>query len=231
MNYLKTLNFLVLFINSIYFSPKIFAQNYYYENSSLLHFSKTSNLENLTSNVDITNVITKKSSSQTVVNVKHEKKGPSNPYKIDFDYFINDLGNDYQLDMIAIIDPMLTRYDKNKYQLKYDGDKIVYPKSIKLNEKINDANGVFTLKISDKIAINYEVSINHNFLKSIEKIVINQIEMTAYVYQFNYNCNVKSNQKCINNQKEKITEWFVPDYGIVKMTRENANNLEVISLK
>ena len=231
MNYLKTLNFLVLFINSIYFSPKIFAQNYYYENSSLLHFSKTSNLENLTSNVDITNVITKKSSSQTVVNVKHEKKGPSNPYKIDFDYFINDLGNDYQLDMIAIIDPMLTRYDKNKYQLKYDGDKIVYPKSIKLNEKINDANGVFTLKISDKIAINYEVSINHNFLKSIEKIVINQIEMTAYVYQFNYNCNVKSNQKSINNQKEKITEWFVPDYGIVKMTRENANNLEVISLK
>ena len=231
MNYLKTLNFLVLFINSIYFSPKIFAQNYYYENSSLLHFSKTSNLENLTSNVDITNVITKKSSSQTVVNVKHEKKGPSNPYKIDFDYFINDLGNDYQLDMIAIIDPMLTRYDKNKYQLKYDGDKIVYPKSIKLNEKINDANGVFTLKISDKIAINYEVSINHNFLKSIEKIVINQIEMTAYVYQFDYNCNVKSNQKSINNQKEKITEWFVPDYGIVKMTRENANNLEVISLK
>lgn len=228
MYYFKTYSsLLVVALLCISYTNDINAQN---NNFSTYELVKTVN--SVATQEVITNTISKINELETAIKVKYINSGPINPYSIDYEYKINKIASDYQVDMISLLDPMLTRYDKTKSQLSYTGEKLFYNISnLSLNNP-QTLNGKFSLKLNNIILVTYDIGIKNRLFTKTEKMLINQVEYTAYVYQSVYTCFVKSNEKLIQSKDETVIDYFIPTIGIVKIERiDNKNNHQVLVVK
>jgi hypothetical protein len=162
----------------------------------------------------------KKKENITKVTYISKSTGLTNPYEIEFDYTIEKQTNSYKMDMIAIIDPFDTRIHESIVRT-YQGDDLIYPFDMKIGQKLNDASGIFTLTSSQGgFVIKHKATVTKRVLTKIETISYDNQSLKAYVIQstFKYE-NVDPNAQ--ESKSEIVTEWFVPEYGIVKQERND----------
>jgi len=183
-------------------------------------------------NEKITSTIVRKDKSNTQINVKFDNSSSINPYTFDIDYNIIKDNDEYDVDMIALIDPMLTRHDKFKTQLLFTGDKIHYNLSNLSDKENQNLYGTFSLKLNENITITHKISLLNRIFVRTEKMIINKVEYLIYVFQTNYSCISKSNNKIIRKTEEKLIDYFNPLLGIIRIDRtDQKDNQNIISIK
>lgn len=155
------------------------------------------------------------------VNLFYERSTPPNPLKIASDYAITLQANgETSIEMKEAI-PLELMHISEALAVLYEGQSLVYPKTIHVNDTLPSASGKLKLirKIDDTSFLTYEVAVKNRKILRKESIEINGQELEAYIHAYNMEINVKSGGITYLIRTEEVLEWLVPKYGIIKQER------------
>lgn len=160
----------------------------------------------------------------TEVNYAFKKKSLPNPYNISYKYNIynNDDGS-FEMDLKSAVEPTELRIDESA-DLKFTGDKLMFPKELKIGNALPDASGYFQLNKSGNTLLRYKVEISDRIILNEEEVSINGELTKAFVLSSTYTLE-KYNKfdVLIQRSNQTITDWVIPSLGIVKQNREGSS--------
>ena len=177
-----------------------------------------------------------KSLSKNVFQVDYffETSSASNPYSVSYSYNINKKeDNTLEVDLKSALEPDHLRIDEQT-ELRFDGDKLVFPADLNIGQSLEEANGIFSLyKKEGKFLLSMELKIFNRKVVSKETISIDGNSVEAFVISYDY-IMTKHNSFDLPIQKaeHKVHEYFIPGLGVVSQNREgqtvwNGSNPEI----
>lgn len=159
-----------------------------------------------------------------------EVVGSVNPHKVAFDYNMVKNKSGYKVDMIAGMDPFLTRINDNVSRT-YQGDDLYYPNSMKVGQVLDNASGVFYLNV-DKGALTIfnKIEITNRVVQGIESVNYDEQILTAFVVRYNYKYVSGFKETITRTVEETVTEWFIPGYGSIRQERVGVDEIRKTTL-
>lgn len=166
---------------------------------------------------------TKRLSPSTLkVTYTFERKETPNPLSVNYDFEIKELeNNEYKMDMIGII-PFMSMNIAPNIETVYTGSNLIYPNIPKVNQTLSNAEGKLMLKMKSKSKhlLSYHLEVKNRKITKKEKILLNGEEYEAFVHTYKfYQKTILSNSELIANIEETVTEWLVPNHGLVRRER------------
>lgn len=159
-----------------------------------------------------------------------EVVGSVNPHTVAFDYNMVKSKSGYKVDMIAGMDPFLTRINDNVSRT-YQGDDLYYPNNMKVGQVLDNASGVFYLNIDKGALIIFnKIEITNRVVQSIESVNYDKQMLTAFVVRYNYKYVSGFKETITRTVEETVTEWFVPEYGSIRQERVGADEIRKTTL-
>lgn len=160
--------------------------------------------------------------NQLKVSYTFERKDTPNPLIVVYDFEIRKMDTgDYEMDMKGAM-PFMSMYISENIKTVYEGKHVIYPKTLTVGKKLEDAEGVFQLKNKEthKLLLAYEVAITNRKILETETIHLEGKDYTAYLHTYNFEQKTILNTgKKLSTLQEKVSEWLIPNYGIVKQDR------------
>lgn len=151
-----------------------------------------------------------------------EKKAKPNPYKISYTYNVyKKEDGSLEIDLSSAVEPFEMRID-DSVEVEFDGDKLSFPASFTIGQTLPDAEGTFNLYTSKgRMFLRHDVSITNRKVESKEMISIGTQSIEVFVISHDYTL-TKSSQfdVVLLTSKQKVTEWVIPGYGVIKQDRE-----------
>jgi hypothetical protein len=156
--------------------------------------------------------------------------GAVNPHTVAFDYNMVKNKSGYKVDMIAGMDPFLTRINDNVSRT-YQGDDLYYPNDMKVGQVLDNASGVFYLNVDKGAVIIYnKIEITNRVVQGIESVNYDQQTLTAFVIRYKYKYVSGFKETITRTVEETVTEWFVPEYGSIRQERLGVDEIRKTTL-
>jgi hypothetical protein len=178
------------------------------------------------------------SGESTLVKVNMTREGNYNPYNYYFEYLFdkNNTTNDVSLSSLSVL-PLNRLYLRKETQITTISDtKVQYPQNLRVGQELSDAQFLFQIPIIfGERYFTYDGTVSDR--KVLEKSSVQLNGSTLDCYKIAYNISI--DYRFINNQlsvnklmtelKVKVTDWFIPNYGIVKRISETNSSFEYIN--
>lgn len=163
------------------------------------------------------------SSSELSVAYTFERKAFPNPFIVNYDFEIRKISNeDYEMDMKAAM-PFQSLNIGSNVETVYQGTHLTYPNMPKIGETLPSAKGELRLQFkADKTHfLSYEVEVkDRKFLKK-EQLSINGKKHEVYIHTYHFiQKTILKNGQIISILNDNVTEWLVPNHGLVKQERD-----------
>lgn len=119
------------------------------------------------------------------------------------------------IDMKMMMNPQQAQQFKNA-EVDGKGAFMEYPVSLSVGQTLSDANFNMDMKAESGMAANVTIDVTDRKVEAKEKITTPAGSWDAY--KITYNSKVVMNMGIAIPVKMQMTEWFVPDFGVVKST-------------
>lgn len=131
------------------------------------------------------------------------------------------------IDMKMMMNPQQTQQFKNA-EVDGKGAFMEYPSSLSVGEALSDANFNMDMKAESGLIANVSIDITNRKVEAKEKITTPAGSWDAY--KITYDSKMVMNMGIAIPMKIQMTEWFVPDFGVVKSTSKWGTQ-ELISIE
>jgi hypothetical protein len=117
------------------------------------------------------------------------------------------------IDMKMMMNPQQTQQFKNA-EVDGKGAFMEYPSSLSMGQALSDASFNMDMKAESGLMANVSIDITNRKVEAKEKITTPAGSWDAY--KITYDSKMVMNMGFAIPMKMQMTEWFVPDFGIVK---------------
>lgn len=131
------------------------------------------------------------------------------------------------IDMKMMMNPQQAQQFKNA-EVDGKGAFMEYPSSLNVGETLRDASFSMDMKAESGMIANVSIDVTNRKVEAKEKITTPAGSWDAY--KITYDSKMIMNMGIAIPMKMQITEWFVPDFGIVKSTSKWGTQ-ELISIE
>ncbi|HTG57127.1 MAG TPA: hypothetical protein VL943_12700, partial [Niabella sp.] len=119
------------------------------------------------------------------------------------------------IDMKMMMNPQQTQQFKNA-EVDGKGAFMEYPSSLTVGQTLSDANFSMDMKSESGMMANVSIDVTNRKVETKEKITTPAGSWDAY--KITYDSKMIMNMGIAIPMKMQMTEWFVPDFGVVKST-------------
>ncbi|MGE9311390.1 hypothetical protein ACLOAU_07085 [Niabella sp. CJ426] len=131
------------------------------------------------------------------------------------------------IDMKMMMNPQQAQQFKNT-DVDGKGVFMEYPSSLSVGQSLSDANFNMDMKSESGMMANVTIDVTNRKVEAKEKITTPAGSWDAY--KITYDSKIIMNMGIAIPMKMQMTEWFVPDFGIVKSTSKWGTQ-ELISIE
>ncbi|WP_114790187.1 hypothetical protein U0035_12880 [Niabella yanshanensis] len=131
------------------------------------------------------------------------------------------------IDMKMMMNPQQTQQFKNA-EVDGKGAFMEYPSSLHVGETLSDASFNMDMKAESGLMANISIDITNRKVEAKEKITTPAGSWDAY--KITYDSKMIMNMGIAIPVKMQMTEWFVPDFGVVKSSSKWGTQ-ELISIE
>lgn len=162
------------------------------------------------------------STAKLMVVCTFERQALPNPLIVNYDFDITkiDLDN-YEMNIKAAM-PFQSLYISSDLETIYEGTHLTYPNMPKVDEILPSAKGELKLqsKANNSHFLSYEIEVNNRKILKKENLSINGKNYEAYIHTYVFiQKTVLKNGQITSILEESVTEWLVPNHGLVKQDR------------
>ena len=162
----------------------------------------------------------------------YEKKGTIDPFKVEIPYQIHQQAEAYWVSPLAILDPMVCRYDPTTSTLSYEGTDLAYPTNVVKGQTLQDAKGNVFIKVQNGFELKISIAITQRQLLDIAEVVKNGQSIPVFTFTNNIHYELVTFNKVIKTIDEVVIEKVMQGKGILFLQRtspEMISNLTSIN--
>lgn len=149
----------------------------------------------------------------------YEKQGNINPFKVEIPYQIRQQAEVYWVSPLAILDPMLCRYDPTTSTLRYEGTDLEYPMNVVKGQTLKDAKGNVFIKAQNGFELKISIAITKRQLLDITEVVKNGQSTPIFTYTNNIHYEVVAFNEVIKVIDEVVIEKVRQGKGLIFLQR------------
>ena len=155
----------------------------------------------------------------TRVNYNFQNTRKVNPYNVSYDYVITHSDKGEFIELKSFLNDLDLRFEKN-VKLNFEGEEVFYPSNLVEGMKLENVNGKFTISIPHiESKVFYDVKMKNREVIRKEEITLNSEMHTAFVIVYEFELEKYAGDEVLSKTNEKITDWFVSDFGNVERQR------------
>lgn len=149
----------------------------------------------------------------------YEKKGNINPFKVEIPYRIRQQAEVYRVSPLAILDPMICRYDPATSTLRYEGTDLEYPMNVVKGQTLHDAKGNVFIKVQNGFELKISIAITKRQLLDITEVVKNGQSTPIFTYTNTIHYEAVAFNKVIKAIDEVVIEKVIQGKGLMSLQR------------
>ncbi len=152
------------------------------------------------------------------VNVDFFSVDAINPYSFNYEYKVDLKEKETLVDLKAIVNPMEFYLNENTNQ-EYIGEQLVFPSQLFIGQELDNCEGrlVYT---KDAWTMESQFESTHRWIKDKKLVSFNGVEMEVCLIASKLEVTKKVNGHETMTTTELLTEWFLPETGIIKVERQ-----------